>query len=73
MLLHSASRRPRATAGKSPLMTEPPLVLQPTLEGLTPMFQNPHRLLKLAQLAEVEGLDTMATFRLGPDTLVRGG
>ncbi len=54
-----------------PLMTEPPLVLQPTLEGLTPMFQNPHRLLKLAQLAEVEGLDTMATFRLGPDTLVR--
>ena len=55
----------------APLMTEPPLVLQPTLEGLTPMFQNPHRLLKLAQLAEVEGLDTMVTFRIGPDTLVR--
>ncbi len=55
----------------APLMTEPPVVLQPTLEMLTPMFQNPHRLLRLAQLAEVEGLDTMATFRLGPDTLVR--
>ncbi len=55
----------------APLMTEPALVLQPTLEGLTPMFQNPHRLLKLAQVAEVEGLDTMATFRVGPDTLVR--
>ena len=54
-----------------PLLEEPPLILQPTLECLTPMFQNPHRLLKLAQLAEVEGLDTMVTFRIGPGTLVR--
>jgi len=53
------------------LMLEQPLVIQPTLEMLTPMIQNPHRLLQLAQLAEVETLDAMVSFRLGPDTLTR--
>ena len=55
----------------TPLMMDQPLVIQPTLEMLTPMIQNPHRLLQLAQLAEVETLDAMVSFRLGPDTLTR--
>ena len=55
----------------APLRVEPPLVIQPTLELLTPMYQNPHRLLRLAQVADVETIDTMASLRLGPVTLVR--
>ena len=54
-----------------PLLAEQPIVIQPTLELLTPMAQSPHRLLQLAQLAEVETLDAMISFRLGPDTLTR--
>ncbi len=54
-----------------PLMQAQPLVVQPNLELLTPLLQNPHRLLLLAQLTEVEALDTMGAFRLGHDTLVR--
>ena len=53
------------------LLVDQPLVIQPTLEVLTPMAQNPHRLLRLAQMAEVETLDTMVGLRLGPDTLTR--
>jgi hypothetical protein len=53
------------------LMEDQPLVIQPTLEMLTPMAQNPHRLLRLAQVAEVETLDTMVGLRLGSDTLTR--
>ena len=53
------------------LLAEQPLVIQPTLELLTPMVQNPHRLLRLAQVAEVETLDTMVGLRLGSDTLIR--
>jgi hypothetical protein len=53
------------------LMEDQPLVIQPTLEMLTPMVQNPHRLLRLAQVAEVETLDTMVGLRLGSDTLIR--
>jgi hypothetical protein len=41
----------------APLRIEPPLVIQPTLELLTPMYQNPHRLLRLAQVADVETMD----------------
>ncbi|HJV23545.1 MAG TPA: helicase-associated domain-containing protein [Holophagaceae bacterium] len=48
-----------------------PLIIQPTLELLTPLLQNPHRLLQLAQVAEVEALDTMATFRVSHESLVR--
>lgn len=55
----------------APLVLPQPLVIQPTLEILTPVAQNPHRLLLLAQLAEVETLDAMVSFRLGPDTLTR--
>ncbi|MDR3673802.1 MAG: helicase-associated domain-containing protein [Holophaga sp.] len=55
----------------APLMAEQPLVIQPTLELLTPMAQNPHRLLRLAQIAEVETLDTMVGLRVGCDTLIR--
>jgi Helicase conserved C-terminal domain len=55
----------------APLVGEQTLVIQPTLELLTPMLQNPHRLLQLAQMADVEILDAMVSFRLGPDTLVR--
>ena len=55
----------------TPLVAPQSLVIQPTLEMLTPVVQNPHRLLQLAQLAEVETLDTMVSFRLGPDTLIR--
>jgi hypothetical protein len=38
------------------------MILQPTLELLTPLLQNPHRLLQLALLADVEALDAMGTF-----------
>lgn len=55
----------------APLLVEPPLVIQPTLELLTPMYQNPHRLLRLAQVADVETMDAMGTLRLGPTTLIR--
>ncbi|WP_243334733.1 helicase-associated domain-containing protein [Mesoterricola sediminis] len=53
------------------LQADQPLVIQPTLEVLTPMVQNPHRLLRVAQMAEVEILDAMVTLRIGSDTLVR--
>jgi hypothetical protein len=53
------------------LMADQALVIQPTLELLTPMVQNPHRLLRLAQMAEVETLDTMVGLRVGADTLIR--
>ena len=54
-----------------PLEQEQPMIMQPTLELLTPLLQNPHRLLQLAQLAEVEALDAMGTFRISHATLVR--
>ena len=54
-----------------PLEQEEPMIMQPTLELLTPLLQNPHRLLQLAQLAEVEALDAMGTFRVSHATLVR--
>jgi len=54
-----------------PLMQVQPLIVQPTLEVLTPLLQNPHRLLQLAQVAEVEALDAMGTFRVSHGTLVR--
>ena len=53
------------------LLAEQPLVMQPTLELLTPVVQNPHRLLRLAQMADVETLDTMVGLRVGADTLTR--
>ena len=53
------------------LMEAQPLVIQPILELLTPMVQNPHRLLRLAQMAEVETLDAMVGLRVGSDTLIR--
>jgi len=53
------------------LLAEQPLVVQPTLELLTPVVQNPHRLLRLAQMAEVETLDAMVSLRVGSDTLIR--
>jgi len=52
-------------------MAAQPIVVQPTLEVLTPLLQDPHRLLALAQLGEVEALDAMLCLRLGPDTLIR--
>ncbi|WP_005037973.1 helicase-associated domain-containing protein [Holophaga foetida] len=55
----------------APLCIHQPLVIQPTLELLTPMLQNPHRLLGLAQLSEVETMDAMVTCRIGADTLIR--
>lgn len=55
----------------APLESAQPLVLQPTLEVLTPLLQNPHRLLELAQLADVEALDTMAALRVNHESLVR--
>jgi len=54
-----------------PLEQEQPTILQPTLELLTPLLQNPHRLLQLAQLADVESLDAMGCFRISHATLVR--
>ena len=54
-----------------PLELDQPMILQPTLELLTPLLQNPHRLLQLAQLAEVESLDAMGSFRVSHATLVR--
>nr|WP_320131506.1 helicase-associated domain-containing protein [uncultured Holophaga sp.] len=55
----------------APLGITQPLVIQPTLELLTPMLQHPHRLLGLAQLADVETMDAMVTCRIGADTLIR--
>ncbi len=54
-----------------PLEPELPLIPQPTLELLTPLLQNPHRLLLLAQIADAESLDAMGTFRVSHATLVR--
>ncbi|MCC6512743.1 MAG: helicase-associated domain-containing protein [Geothrix sp.] len=54
-----------------PLEVDQPMIMQPTLELLTPLLQNPHRLLQLAQLADVESLDAMGTFRVSHATLVR--
>jgi hypothetical protein len=54
-----------------PLELDQPMIMQPTLELLTPLLQNPHRLLQLAQLADVESLDAMGTFRVSHATLVR--
>jgi hypothetical protein len=53
------------------LTGEQPLVIQPTLELLTPMVQNPNRLLQIAQFADVDTLDAMVSFRMGVDTLIR--
>jgi len=53
------------------LLAEQPLVMQPTLELFTPVVQNPHRLLRLAQMADVETLDTQVGLRVGADTLTR--
>jgi len=55
----------------APFLAEQPLVVQPNLELLTPMGQNPHRLLRLAQCGDVDSIDTMVGLRLGPDTLIR--
>ena len=54
-----------------PLLEDQPLSIQPTLEIITPLRQNPHRLLRLAQLAEVQTLDAMVCLRVGSDTLIR--
>ena len=62
----------KATAAHwQPMDQDQPMIMQPTLELLTPLLQNPHRLLQLAQLAEVESLDAMGTFRVSHATLVR--
>ncbi|MCE1204821.1 MAG: WYL domain-containing protein [Holophagaceae bacterium] len=53
------------------LELDQPMIMQPTLELLTPLLQNPHRLLQLAQLADVESLDAMGSFRVSHATLVR--
>ena len=55
----------------APLLINEALLIQPSLDILTPFLQNPHRLLRLAQLAEVRTLDAMVSLRVGPDTLVR--
>jgi len=55
----------------APFSVKAPLVAQATLELLTPAVQDPHRLLRLAQLADVETTDTMMAFRFGPATFVR--
>ena len=54
-----------------PMEQDQPMIMQPTLELLTPLLQNPHRLLQLSQLAEVESLDAMGSFRVSHATLVR--
>jgi len=54
-----------------PFMAEQPMVVQPNLELLTPMGQDPHRLLRLAQMGDVDSMDAMMGLRLGPDTLIR--
>jgi hypothetical protein len=62
----------KATAAHwQPLEQDQPMIMQPTLELLTPLLQNPHRLLQLAQLADVESLDAMGSFRVSHATLVR--
>ena len=48
-----------------------PLYAHANLELLTPVMQNPHRLLKLAQVADVEVIDAMVGFRFSAGTLIR--
>lgn len=55
----------------APFQDAYPLVIQPNLEVMTPMVQNPHRLLRLAQVGDLESLDAMLVLRVGPDTLIR--
>jgi len=65
-------RDPMGTEGHwAPLCAEAPLVAQATLELFTPAAQSPHRLLKLAQLADVEATDSMVAFRFAPATFAR--
>jgi hypothetical protein len=54
-----------------PLSHIEPIIAQQTLELLTPSFQNPHRLLRLAQLADVETIDIMVSYRFATSTLIR--
>jgi hypothetical protein len=54
-----------------PMVQIAPLVIQPTLELLTPALQDPHRLLRLAQLADVEAVDIMVSLRFSANTLIR--
>jgi hypothetical protein len=55
----------------SPMNCVAPLVAQSTMEILTPVMQSPHRLLRLAQLADVEVIDTMVALRFSASTLIR--
>jgi hypothetical protein len=65
-------RDPIGTAGHwEPVAQAAPLVAQPTLELLTPAIQDPHRLIRLAQLADVEAVDVMVNFRFSANSLIR--
>ena len=66
------ARDPIGTTGHwAPMDYIAPLITQPTLELLTCALQNPHRLLRLAQLADVETIDAMVSFRFAANTLVK--
>jgi len=47
------------------------LVIQPNLEILTPLLQNPHRLLRLAEISSLESVDTLANFKLSHDSIIK--
>ncbi len=47
------------------------LVIQPNFEILTPLLQNPHRLLRLAEISSLESVDTLANFKLSHDSIIK--
>lgn len=47
-----------------------PLIVQPNLQILTPLLQNPHRLLRLAEISQLESIDTLITFSVTHASLV---
>jgi len=55
----------------TPMNQTRPLIAEPTLELFTPVLQNPHRLLRLAQLADVGSVDNIVSFHFAANTLIR--
>jgi hypothetical protein len=55
----------------TPMNQTAPLIAEPTLELFTPVLQTPHRLLRLAQLADVGTVDNIVSFHFAANTLVR--
>ena len=65
-------RNPSSTlAHWIPFEASQDLIIQPTLEILTPLLQNPHRLLRLAEISSLVSVDTLANFKLSHDSIIK--